>query len=135
MIEKLLRDVLSDVQFLWKDFQLRKIVDALGPENISFIKETGRFFLGNWAKIYEKAQSEAGDLPFTMDLASEIGGLRSLIGKMLRLDLQNLPSLEALQVKEEVIQHSLPKKSEQSISKSEEVKNSVKFCLREKSLI
>jgi len=36
VIQKLL---LFDVEFLWKDLHLRKILDALGPENISFIKE------------------------------------------------------------------------------------------------
>ena len=39
VIQKLLSDALLDVEFLWKDLHLRKILDALGPENISFIKE------------------------------------------------------------------------------------------------
>ena len=176
VIEKLLSDVLRDVEFLWKDLHLRKILDALAPENISFIKEKGRFFLGNWAKIYEKAQSEVSNLSATttyvseaakskklssQDLAEEIKALafailkmnkvdcdeiqyllaapklkiatydfavktalaegfpdseklRSLIGKMLNPDIQNLPNLEELMANKERPQHSFKLVDEES---------------------
>ena len=111
VIEKLVSDVLSDVEFLWKDLQLRKIVDVLGPENISYIKEKGRFFLGNWAKIYEKAQSKASNLSATttyvseesknkkfirsQELAEEIKTLAFAVLGMNKLDYTELQSLLA----------------------------------------
>ena len=112
VIKKLMNDVLSDVKFLWKELHLRRILDALGPENISFIKEKGRFFLGNWAKIYETydfrlKSAQAEDFP-------DSDKLRSLIGKMLRLDLQNLLNLEELMVKEERTQRSFKPVDEES---------------------
>ena len=107
VVEKLLSDVLSDMEFLWEDLHLRKILDALGPENISFVKETGRFFLGNWAKIYENSQLDDFLLESALaEVFPDSEKLRSLIGKILSLDLQNLPNLEELRVKEEITQDS-----------------------------
>ena len=114
VIEKLLSDVLRDVEFLWKDLHLRKILDALAPENISFIKEKGRFFLGNWAKIYEKAQSESSNLSALAEGFPDSDKLRALIGKMLSPDLHHLPNLEELMVKEERTQHSFKLVDEES---------------------
>ena len=109
-IERLLSDVLSDVEFLWRGLHLRNILDALGPENISFIKEKERFFLGNWAKIYEKAQSELRNLSITetyiieeskkkklssQHLATEIRALAFAILKMKNIDDKELQSLLA----------------------------------------
>ena len=105
--DKLLSDVFSDVEFLWKDLQLRKFVDVLGPENIAFIKEKGNFFLGNWAKLYEKAHSGVNNLLITTDvseeynkkksssqeLAIEIEKLRNLVEKLLSSDLQHSSNL------------------------------------------
>mgnify|MGYP000985300979 CR=1 FL=1 len=176
VVGKLVSDILVDVEFLWKDLQLRKILDALSPENISYIKEKDSFFLGNWAKVYEIAQLESKNLSATttyvteatknkkinfQDLAEEIKALafailktnkvdytglqsllaipnletsvynfavqsllaksfpdseklRSLIGKMLSTDLQNLPNLEELRIKEERTQHSFNPSDEES---------------------
>ena len=52
-IKKLLSDILSDVEFLWKDFQARKILSVLGPENVCVMKGQGGFFLTDWAKLFE----------------------------------------------------------------------------------
>ena len=111
VIEKMLSDVLSDVEFLWKDLQLRKILDTMGPENISFIKEKGRFFLSNWAKILERAPLRDNDLTETVtvlpeeskkkklsfqDLAAEIKALAFAVLKMNKVEYSGLQSLLAL---------------------------------------
>ena len=89
-IEKLLSDVLSDVEFLWKDLQLRKILDTLGPENIYFIKEKERFFLGNWGKIYEKPQPTASNLSATSTYASETTKNKKVSAQDLAEEIQAL---------------------------------------------
>ena len=111
VIEKLLSDVLSDVKFLRKDLHLENILDSLGPENISFIKEKNRFFLGNWAKIYEAAQFEALNVSTAttyaaepaknkmlspQDLAEEMKALACAILKINNLDYTALETLQAI---------------------------------------
>ena len=58
VIEKLLSDAISDVEFLRKNFSLIKIVETLGSTNISLMREKGCFFLENWAKMYETIPPE-----------------------------------------------------------------------------
>ena len=55
----LIKQVVSDVEFLWKDIQFRDFMKHLGFESIYFIKDQGAFFLGNWAKYYQ-AESRQG---------------------------------------------------------------------------
>ena len=112
-IEKLVSDVLSDVGFLWKDLEARNIVAALCPENIAFIKDKGRFFLGNWARIYEQPPSKANDLSVTVpydpeasknkkptpeELADEIKALGLAILKLNKVNDTQLQSLIAIPI-------------------------------------
>ncbi len=45
--DKLLNDVLCDREFLWKDLQMRKIMDILGLGKICLMKEKDNYHLGN----------------------------------------------------------------------------------------
>ena len=49
-VENLIKEVVSDVEFLWKDIQFRDCMKHLGSESIYFMKDRNAFFLGNWAK-------------------------------------------------------------------------------------
>ena len=53
MIQKLISDVIYDIEFLWKNMELRQIMGVLGPENLCFMKEKEAFFLGDWSKLFE----------------------------------------------------------------------------------
>lgn len=139
MIEKLLSDVLSDVEFLWKDLQVRKIMDVLGAENISFMQEKNAFFLVNWAKIYEDNASEAGNITrsttyiseesqkkklSSQDLAAELKGLVFAVLKMRKIDhteVQSLLAMPDLKIKtyDSAVRFTL----EESFSDSEKLRN------------
>ena len=106
-LEKMIRDVISDIAFLWKDLQLRNIMDTLGPENFCFLIEKKGFFLGNWAKIIESSVQEKQDLTLTtvvgykrsdqltsQDLVSEI---KALAFALLKLRGINYTSLKKFQ--------------------------------------
>ena len=53
IIESLIKNVISDVEFLWRDLHFKDVINALGPENIYYMKDKETFFLSNWAKLYE----------------------------------------------------------------------------------
>ena len=53
VIERLLNDVMSDVEFLWRDLQMRNVKAVVNPENIYYLKKNGIFFLGDWSKGFE----------------------------------------------------------------------------------
>ena len=39
LIQKLISDALYDIEFLWKNMQIRKVMEVLGPESLCFMKE------------------------------------------------------------------------------------------------
>ena len=111
IMKKLLSDVLCDVEFLWNDFHFRKIMKALGPENILFMKEKSTFFLGNWAKLYESIISEGGNVLeskncifnesekkklSSQDLAAEIKALAFAVLKLKQIDYSELEDFAAV---------------------------------------
>ena len=71
-IASLIRDVISDVEFLWKEIQLQDIMRYLGSESIYFMKDEKAFFLGNWAKYCEAEQRESLDSTMISSTLSEI---------------------------------------------------------------
>lgn len=54
-ISKLLSDVIGDIEFLLKDLKVKNIASIINLEDICYLREKGKFFLGNWAKIYESS--------------------------------------------------------------------------------
>jgi len=111
VIDKLLKDVLSDIEFLWKDLQMRKIMDILGPENICFMKEKDAHYLGNWAKILEYSASGTENLANTttnlnqdlpekqltsQDLAAEIKALAYAVLKLNKQEYDDIEGLRAI---------------------------------------
>ena len=57
----LIKQVVSDVEFLWRDIQFRDFMKLLGSESIYFMKDQGAFFLGNWAKYCEGESGQSLD--------------------------------------------------------------------------
>lgn len=101
-IEKLLNDVLSDVEFLWKDLQMRNIASIIEPENIYLMKDKGDFFLGNWDKTLGKSMMEPTTLMATteqelksQDLAAEIKALAFALLKMKKVGIEELQTLQS----------------------------------------
>ena len=58
-VEKLIKEIYADVEFLWKNFQSKKILESLQIENISYMadrapfsfSDNGTHFLSDWANI------------------------------------------------------------------------------------
>jgi len=108
-IDKLLKDVLSDIEFLWGGLKMRKIMDTLGPENICFMKEKNAYFLGNWAKIFEKStlgnevlatttilsQDQLQNKLTSQKLAEEIKALAFAVLKLKNIEYGEVKSLGA----------------------------------------
>lgn len=104
VVEKLLNDIITDVEFLCGDLQLKNVASILEPENIYYLKEKGDFFLGNWDKIFEKIYGEPANLSpaviipvgkalSSQDLAAEIQALAHTLLKVKRVDLEELEFL------------------------------------------
>ena len=53
MIAKMIKDIITDVEYLWKFLKLRNIINHLNYDSIYFLEDRGAFFLGNWTKILE----------------------------------------------------------------------------------
>lgn len=110
-MEKLISNVISDIAFLWKDLQLRNIVNALGTENFCYMKEKKGFFLGNWAKIIESSVPEKQDLTVStaasenirsglltsQDLNSEIKELAFTLLKMKGINYASIKKFQEMQ--------------------------------------
>jgi len=106
----LLNDVLSDIEFLWGDLKMRKIMDTLEPENICFMKEKNAYFLGNWAKIFEKStlgnevlatttilsKDQSQNQMTSQKLADEIKALAFAVLELIGIDTGELKSLGAI---------------------------------------
>lgn len=108
VIEKILNDILCDVEFLTKEFQLSNIESIITPENICYLNAKGDFFLTNWAKICDKNEAEnvstKPSLSYeemekkkltSQDLAAEIKALALAILKIKKMDVEELEFLLA----------------------------------------
>ena len=58
VIQKLLRDSLTDIEFIRKNISLISLHSILDPNNICYIAEKNAFFLSNWSKTYENDPEE-----------------------------------------------------------------------------
>jgi hypothetical protein len=110
VIQNLLNDVISDVEFLWRDLKMKNIASIMEPENIYYLKEKGTFFLGNWDKITEENPARPQDLTSTIigfvrselrsqDIAAEI---KALAFALLKMKKTNFAALKLLLSLEEV---------------------------------
>ena len=52
-IPKLIEDITSDMEFLWRNLKLRKFGDIISSKNIYSFEGGSRFFLGNWVKTIQ----------------------------------------------------------------------------------
>ena len=51
IIARLISDIISEVEYLWKTWNIRNVLNLLGPEDICYMKDKKTFFLSNWAKL------------------------------------------------------------------------------------
>ena len=107
-VQKLISDALYDIEFLWKNMQIRKIMDVLGPESLCFMKEKDAFFLSDWSKLFENGAADLlmSDAPITttipslqgqkltsQELAGEIKALALSVLKLNKIDFSKIESL------------------------------------------
>lgn len=109
-IQHFLRDVLRDIEFLWKSLHLRKIAETVEPDDVYFMKETNTYFLGNWAKILESSKSiDKGNMTTTttvyttstnsvtpQEMSEEINGLGLAVLKINSIDYSDILSLREM---------------------------------------
>ena len=109
-IEKLLSDVLCEIEFFWKDLEIKKVMDVLGPENICYLKEKDGFFLSNWGRILENSSAAGENTEMThtqvsevsnsqltsKELAAEIKALAFLVLKLKKIDDTDLKQLSQM---------------------------------------
>ena len=107
IVGKLLNDLISDIEFLWRDLQIKNIASILEPENIYYLKEKGDFFLSHWDKIFEKNEAGPANLTSVVinpaetalnsrNLAAEIKALALTLLKAQKVDLSELEAIQAL---------------------------------------
>ena len=59
IIAKFIRDMISDVMYLWDKLKMRNVMTTLGLENICYIKEKKAFFLSNWVKLSSQLEVDS----------------------------------------------------------------------------
>jgi len=107
-LQKLIKDVTLDVEFMWKILKWRKILDTLGPEDIYFTKEKDAYFVGNWTKVIEKSTSAQDDQSVvtypsatiqsitSQDIPEEINALGLIVLKINKIDCEEIQTLRAI---------------------------------------
>jgi ribonuclease HI len=104
VIKKLLNNVISDVEFLWRDLKMKNIASIMEPENIYYLKEKEAFFLGNWDKITQENTARPQDLTSTIigsielglqsqNIAAEIKALALALLRMKKIDIEQIELL------------------------------------------
>ena len=106
LIQKLISDALYDIEFLWKNMQMRKVMNVLGPESLCFMKEKEAFFLSDWSKLFETGSDDLSRsvAPTTTTslkgkkLTSQeiVGEIKAVASAMLKLNKIELKELEGL---------------------------------------
>ena len=97
LIENLISNITSDVEFLWKDIHFRDIMNSLGSESIYFLKDRRTFFLGNWAKYCEVELSQRMDSSMVSSTIFDIK--KALTSQMLYNEVKEI-AFTALSLKE-----------------------------------
>jgi hypothetical protein len=141
VIQNLLNDVISDVEFFWRDLKMKNIASIMEPENIYYLKEKGTFFLGNWDKITEENPARPQDLTSTIigfvrselrsqDIAAEI---KALAFALLKMKKTNFAALKLLLSSEEVdvsdYEIMIKKKVAEAFNDSQKLQNLVERML------
>lgn len=57
--QELIQNILSEIEFLTQDQKLTKISHILQPDNLFFIKESGKTFVGDWLRPLESQSGPA----------------------------------------------------------------------------
>ena len=112
IIEKLISDVLSDVEFLRSELLMKNVECLIEPENIFYWKARGDFYLTHWDKILEQREVGATNLAATTTiipvgsklnsqaLATEIKALAFALLKLKQVDIEDLKFLLSSKVRE-----------------------------------
>lgn len=106
VVEQLLSDVVSDVEFIWNNFQAKNLVDIIKPENICYISKKGAFFLSNWGALFEgliddksvsniaiSRESTPTQLS-SKNFAEELKALALLVLKIKKIECKEIESLQ-----------------------------------------
>lgn len=109
LIQKLTSDALHDIEFLWENMQIRKIMDVFGPESLCFMKEKEAFFLSDWSKLFDTREidllmsvapnmttSLQGKKPISQELAEEIKAVASAILKLNKIEFNEIEDVKQL---------------------------------------
>ena len=104
LIQQLISDVLNDIKFLWKNMQIRKVMDVLGLESLCFMKEKEAFLLSDWSKLFETGTdnlslSVAPTTPIqgkrltSQELAGEIKAIALTVLKLNKIDFSKIEGM------------------------------------------
>ena len=61
IINKMIRDVASDVEFFERKFHCKNVLNILDADSIYFMRDRTAFFIGNWTKIIQAEPKKNSD--------------------------------------------------------------------------
>ena len=105
LIQKLISDALYDIEFLWKNMQMRKVMNVLRPESLCFMKEKEAFFLADWSKLFETGSDDLsmsvapttaslqGKELTSQEIAGEIKTIALSVLKLNKIDFSKIESM------------------------------------------
>ena len=137
MIEKLISDVLSDVEFLRSELLMKDVACLIEPENIFHL---GEFYLTHWDKILEQREEKPVNLIDTttisvgskltsQDLVAEIRALAFVLLQMMNAETEELKLLLSSKVRESTYKSAVEASAKEGFGDLPKIQNLIERML------
>ena len=130
MIEKLISDVLSDVEFLRSELLMKDVACLIEPENIFHL---GEFYLTHWDKILQQREEtttiSVGSKLTSQDLVAEIRALAFVLLQMMNAETEELKLLLSSKVRESTYKSAVEASAKEGFGDLPKIQNLIERML------